>query len=267
MSRFDLSGKRALVTGGAQGLGEGFAFALAEAGADVVISDVQDDLGKQTAARLAEVGRRSGFVHHDVTVEDDWTNAVATTIDLLGGFDVLVNNAGIEITGLLASFNPDDWRRMFDINVVGTGLGIKHAFAAMSPGGSAGAGGVVINVSSVAATIAYPALAGYSASKSAVDRLTRVAARESGQLGYGVRVNCLYPGLVATEMGTRLAGDMVTIGLGDSVEQVVGGVVEQTPSGRLGEVADMAGAVVYLASDAAQFVNGAGIPVDGGMGM
>ncbi|AOW95222.1 oxidoreductase [Rhodococcus sp. WMMA185] len=256
-----------MVTGGAQGLGEGFALALAEAGADVVVSDVQDDRGKESAARLAKVGRRTGFVHHDVTVEDDWKNAVATTIDLLGGLDVLVNNAGSEITGLLAAFDPDDWRRMFDINVVGTGLGIKHAFAAMSPGGPAGAGGVVINVSSVAATIAYPALAGYSASKSAVDRLTRVAARESGQLGYGVRVNCIYPGLVPTEMGNRLAGDMVEIGLGESVEHVVGNVVEQTPSGRLGAVDDMTGAVVFLASDAAAFVNGAGLPVDGGMGM
>ncbi|WP_072690355.1 SDR family NAD(P)-dependent oxidoreductase [Rhodococcus marinonascens] len=267
MSRFDLSGKSALVTGGAQGLGEGFAFALAEAGADVVISDIQDDLGKQTANRLAKVGQRTGFVHHDVTVEDDWRNAVATTIDLLGGFDVLVNNAGIEITGLLTAFDPDDWRRMFDINVVGMGLGVKHAFAAMSPSGPAGSGGVVINVSSVAATIAHPALAGYSASKSAVDRLTRVAARESGIFGYGVRVNCIYPGLVPTEMGTRLAGDIVTVGLAETVELAVRGVVEQTPSGRLGEVADMASAVVFLASDAAQFINGAGIPVDGGMGM
>ncbi|RVW02757.1 SDR family NAD(P)-dependent oxidoreductase [Rhodococcus xishaensis] len=267
MGTFDLSGKKALVTGGARGLGEGFALALAKAGADVVISDIQDDLGKQAADRLAETGRRVGFVHHDVTAEGDWRAAVAATVDLLGGLDILVNNAGIEVTGLLSSFDPDGWRRMFDVNVIGTGLGLKYAFAAMAPGGTAGRGGVVINVASVAATIAFPGIAGYSASKSAVDRITRVAAQESGKLGYGVRVNCLYPGLVATDMGNQLAGDLVSLGLVSDLGEAIGAVVEQTPSGRLGEVSDMASAVVFLASDDAQFINGAGIPVDGGMGM
>jgi NAD(P)-dependent dehydrogenase (short-subunit alcohol dehydrogenase family) len=151
--------------------------------------------------------------------------------------------------------------------VLGTALGIKHAFRAMRPGGPAGQGGAVINVASVAATIAFPGIAGYSATKSAVDRLTRVAAMESGKLGYGVRVNCVYPGLVATEMGLQLAADMETLGLYPSAQHAVGAVVEQTPLGRLGEVPDMADAVVFLASDGARFITGAGLPVDGGMGM
>jgi NAD(P)-dependent dehydrogenase (short-subunit alcohol dehydrogenase family) len=151
--------------------------------------------------------------------------------------------------------------------VLGTALGIKHAFRAMRPGGPAGQGGAVINVASVAATIAFPGIAGYSATKSAVDRLTRVAAMESGKLGYGVRVNCVYPGLVATEMGLQLASDVVRLGLFASVEDAIGGVVGQTPLGRLGEVPDMADAVVFLASDGARFITGAGLPVDGGMGM
>ena len=90
---------------------------------------------------------------------------------------------------------------------------------------------------------------------------------ESGKLGYAVRVNCIYPGLVPTEMGNQLAQDMVTLGLFPSVEECVGTVVGLTPHGRLGEVADMADAVVFLASDAARFITGAGLPVDGGMGM
>jgi NAD(P)-dependent dehydrogenase (short-subunit alcohol dehydrogenase family) len=122
-------------------------------------------------------------------------------------------------------------------------------------------------VASVAATIAFPGIAVYSATKSGVDRLTRVAAMESGKLGYGVRVNCIYPGLVPTAMGMGLASDCAGLGLFGSVEEAVGAVIELTPSGRLGEVADMADAVVFLASDAARFVNGAGLPVDGGMGM
>ena len=102
---------------------------------------------------------------------------------------------------------------MFNVNVVGTALGIKHGLRAMRPGGAAGAGGAIVNIASVAATIAFPGIAGYSASKSAVDRLTRIAAMESGKLGYGVRVNCVYPGLVATDMGVSLANDMVSLGL------------------------------------------------------
>jgi NAD(P)-dependent dehydrogenase (short-subunit alcohol dehydrogenase family) len=137
----------------------------------------------------------------------------------------------------------------------------------MRPGGAAGKGGEVVNISSVAATIAFPAIAGYSATKSAVDRLTRVAAMESGKLGYGVRVNCIYPGLVQTEMGMKLAADVVAAGLFASPEAAVGAIIEQTPAGRLGEVADMADAVVFLCSDASRFITGAGLPVDGGMGM
>jgi 3alpha(or 20beta)-hydroxysteroid dehydrogenase len=155
---------------------------------------------------------------------------------------------------------------MLDVNVIGTSLGIKHAFRAMRPDGAAGQGGAIVNISSVAATIAFPGISGYSATKSAVDRLTRIAAAESGALGYGVRVNCVYPGLVPTAMGARLAVDMAELGLFPSAEAAAGAVVGLTPLGRLGKVADMADAVVFLASDAARFVTGAGLPVDGGMG-
>ncbi|RSN29231.1 oxidoreductase [Amycolatopsis sp. WAC 04169] len=262
MGSYDLSGRKALVTGGAQGLGAGMAEALAQAGASVVIGDVQEDLGRATADKLD-----SGFVRLDVTDERSWEQAVDAVIGELGGLDIVVNNAGVEITGLVADLDPADVRKMLDVNVLGTALGVKHAFRAMRPGGPAGAGGAVVNIASVAATIAFPGIAGYSATKSAVDRLTRVAAMEAGKLGYGVRVNCVYPGLVPTQMGNQLAQDVVEVGLFPSVEDAIGAVVGQTPAGRLGEVADMADAVVFLASDAARFITGAGLPVDGGMGM
>ena len=272
MNKFDLSGRKALVTGGARGLGEGMAQALAAAGASVMIGDVLVGLGQEAAGKLAAGGARAGFVKLDVTKEDDWHTAVKATVDTLGGFDILINNAGIEVTALVVDVDPVELRRMLDVNIVGTALGLKHAFRAMRPDGAAAiasgkSGGAVVNISSVAATIAFPAIAGYSATKSAVDRLTRVAAMEAGKLGYGVRVNCIYPGLVPTEMGMKLAADVVAAGLFASPEAAVGAIIEQTPSGRLGEVADMADAVVFLCSDAARFITGAGLPVDGGMGM
>jgi 3alpha(or 20beta)-hydroxysteroid dehydrogenase len=267
MGVYDLAGRKALVTGGARGLGAGMAEALARAGAAVVIGDIREDLGKETANALSSSGATAGFVPLDVTDEASWEQAIPAAIGELGGLDIVVNNAGVEITELVVDITPASLRRMLETNVLGTALGIKHAFRAMRPGGPAGQGGAVVNISSVAATIAFCGIAGYSATKSAVDRLTRVAAMESGKLGYGVRVNCIYPGLVPTEMGNQLAQDVVACGLFPSVEEAVGTVVGLTPGGRLGEVADMADAVVFLASDGARFITGAGLAVDGGMGM
>jgi NAD(P)-dependent dehydrogenase (short-subunit alcohol dehydrogenase family) len=237
--------------------------ALTAAGARVMIADVLKDVGEQTAAGLDG----AGFVQLDITSDAEWAAAVAHTVEEFGGLDIVVNNAGIEVTSLIVDTDPDELRKMLEVNILGTMLGIKHAFRAMRPGGAAGHGGTVINISSVAATIAFPAIAGYSATKSAVDRLTRVAAMESGKLGYGVRVNCIYPGLVATDMGVKLAVETAGLGLFESPDAAVGAVIGLTPSGRLGEVSDMADAVVFLASDASRFVNGVGLPVDGGMGM
>ena len=267
MAKFDLTGRKALVTGGARGLGAAMAEALAQAGAAVMIGDVVAGLGRETAQKLSVGGAKVGFTPLDVTQEDSWAAAVAATVSELGGFDILVNNAGIEVTALVADIDAAELSRMLNVNIVGTALGMKHAFRAMRPGGSAGKGGAVVNISSVAATIAFPAIAGYSATKSAVDRLTRVGAMEAGKLGYGVRVNCVYPGLVPTEMGMKLANDIVKAGLAASVEAAVGDVIGQTPLGRLGTADEMADAVVFLCSDAARFVTGAGLPVDGGMGM
>ncbi len=266
MGKFDLTGRHALVTGGAQGIGAGIAAALAEAGAAVMIGDLQQEKGQATASELAATGAKTGFVRLDVTDEASWERAVGETIRTLGGFDILVNNAGIEVTALVIDIDPESMLRMLNVNIVGTSLGLKHAFRAMRPGGAAAKGGSVVNISSVAATIAFPSIAAYSGTKSAVDRITRVAAAEAGKLGYGVRVNCIYPGLVATEMGLKLATDIVALGLAPDVPAAVGDVIGQTPLGRLGNVEDMADAVVFLCTDAARFITGAGLPVDGGMG-
>lgn len=264
MSVFELTGRKALVTGGAQGLGEGMAQALAAAGAQVVVADLQEELGTKVAESL---GAGHGFVKLDVTDDANWESAIADATAQLGGLDILVNNAGIEITSLFVDLDADAVRRQLEVNLLGTSLGIKHAFRTMRPGGVAGQGGAIINIASVAATIAFPGIGVYSATKSGVERLTKVAAMEAGALGYGIRVNCIFPGLVPTAMGAGLANDVAAIGLFGSPEEAVGAVIGLTPAGRLGEVSDMADAVVFLASDAARFITGAGLPVDGGMGM
>jgi 3alpha(or 20beta)-hydroxysteroid dehydrogenase len=267
MSGIGLAGRKALVTGGARGIGAAIAQALARSGASIMIADILEDAGKATAEEIAKTGTKAGFVKLDVTNDEQWEKAVATTVSALGGYDILINNAGIEITSLVIDVKAEDLRRMCDVNIVGVGLGMKHAFRAMRPGGSAGSGGAIVNIASVAAIIAFPAIAGYSGTKSAVDRMTRIAAMEAGKLGYGVRVNCLYPGLVPTDMGMQLAADIVTAGLAPDPNAAVASVIEQTPLGRLGEVGDIADAAVFLCSNDARFITGAGLPVDGGMGM
>jgi 3alpha(or 20beta)-hydroxysteroid dehydrogenase len=264
--KFSLTGRKAVVTGAARGIGAAVAEAIASAGAAVVIADILDDLGRETAKKIGEAGVKTGFVHLDVSDDAQWEKATASAIEQIGGFDILVNKAGLEVSALVVDIEASGVRRMLDVNILGTLLGMKHAFRAMRPGGPAGKGGAVINISSVAATIVFPAIAAYSGTKSAVDRITRVGAAEAGKLGYGVRVNCIYPGLIPTEMGVKLAQDVVALGLFPSIDAAIGNVVGLTPLGRLAEVQDVADAAVFLASDAAKFITGAGLPVEGGMG-
>ena len=203
----------------------------------------------------------------DVTSDASWEQAIPQAISALGGLDILINNAGVEISGLLADIEAADVRRMLEVNVLGTALGLKHAFRAMRPGGPAGQGGAVINIASVAATIAFPGIAGYSATKSAVDRLTRVGGDGVRQARLRRAGELRVPRPGGDGDGPAAGLGLATLGLFPSPEHAVGAVVELTPPGRLGEVPDMADAVVFLASDGARFITGAGLPVDGGMGM
>ena len=134
--QFSLAGRHALVTGGARAIGATIAAALAQAGAAVMIGDILDDLGRETAAGLSAKGAKAGFVHLDVTDKSQWEKAVPAVIKQIGGFDILINNAGIEVSALVADIDVVGLRRMLDVNVVGPLLGMKHAFRAMRPGGA-----------------------------------------------------------------------------------------------------------------------------------
>ncbi|MBP7242886.1 SDR family NAD(P)-dependent oxidoreductase [Amaricoccus sp.] len=261
------AGRTVLVSGAARGIGLAVATRFAEAGARVVIGDVLIPEGRAAAEALAAQGRDVRFTPLDVSDEPSWNEAAAFALEIGGRLDVLVNNAGIEITTLIADADPAAFRRLCDVNLTGVLLGMKTAFRAMRPGGAAGRGGAIVNVSSTAAHTAFPATGPYAATKAGVERLTKVGAVEAGRLGYGVRVNCVHPGVVATALSAGSGRRLIEMGLFPDEAELQAFMLAQTPLGRFGAPGDVAETVAFLASDAAAYVTGAGVPVAGGMGV
>ena len=262
---FRLDGKVALITGAARGIGAECARHLAAAGARVMLTDVLDELGEDTAATLRASGATAEYHRLDVTCERDWQNTIAATIGAFGGLDVLVNNAGIEIMGAITDVSLDDFRRIMAINVDGVFLGCQKAVGAMRPGGLAGRGGAIVNMSSVAGLIGVPWLSAYGASKGAVRLITKDVAVECGRLGYGIRCNSIHPGVVASQMADSfLHKNQALAGGTASLDEIRAAFLHAHPIGRMGEPADIAHAVRFLASEASSWITGVELPVDGG---
>lgn len=237
MGRVD--GKVALITGGGRGMGAAHAQLLAAEGAKVVIGDIIEPEGNRVAN---EIGENARFVHLDVTEPDQWRRAVAAALDAFGKLDVLVNNAGIANFNTLAEFRLDQWRKVIDVNLTGTFLGIQAAIEPMKAAG----GGSIINISSIEGIRGSVGLAGYVASKYGVIGLAKTAALELAE--HGIRVNSVLPGLVRTRMAIAIPDDSL-----------------QIPLGRGAKAAEVSTSVVFLASDESSYMTGAEIVVDGGL--
>lgn len=260
-----LAGKAALVTGGAGGIGEACARALVAAGAVVMLTDINEQRCRQVSEALNAAGGTSFCSVQDVTVEADWERVVAETLARCGGLDVLVNNAGIYTGGTLVSNSLAQVRRVHQVNVESIFLGMKHAAAAMKPGGPAGNGGAIINLSSVAGLIGVPGHTAYGSSKGAVRLYTKHAAVEFARLGYGIRVNSIHPGLIDTDMGQLVFEDFVEIGLAPDLAAARSIALDMIPLARLGNAEDVAHLTRFLASGEAAYITGAEFVVDGGM--
>lgn len=255
-------GKVALVTGAARGLGAETAKRLVAAGARVMLTDVLDEQGRDTADAL---GADAHFIRHDVTSEVEWTAAVAETVKRFGGLDVLVNNAGIYFNRPIADITLDDWRRMMAINVDGVFLGCKAALPALRErAGKWRGGGSIVNLSSVAGLIGAAGGSAYHASKGAVRLLTKSIALEGAEGEAKVRCNSIHPAVIDTNMGRDLVGQF-SANLGISGNEATEMVTMLHPLGRLGMPADVANAAVFLASDDSSFMTGAEVVIDGGL--
>lgn len=249
ISLFSLEGKVAVVTGASRGIGRAIAIGLAEAGADVAVAARSETDLETLAKEIEVVGRRALVVPTNVTKRDDLQRLIERTAADLGGLHILVNNAGgTRFMAPLLGLRPDGWEKGLALNLDSvfhaTQLAAQHMVAA--------GGGSIIQVSSVAGIMGAQGLSFYSAAKGGVRLFTQTVAKELAQSG--VRVNSIAPGWVATDLNANLHQD----------EQLSREVTKMIPMGRWGRAEEMVGAVIFLASDAASFVTGTTIVIDGG---
>jgi NAD(P)-dependent dehydrogenase (short-subunit alcohol dehydrogenase family) len=247
VDRFRLDGKVAVVTGASSGLGVDFARGLAEAGADVVIAARRVERLEETRATVEGLGRRCVAVGADVTSVEDCTKVVQTGMDELGRIDVLVNNAGLGTAYPATREAPEDFRKVIDVNLMGSYWMAQACGRVMQPGSS------IVNIGSVlGSTTAGLPQAAYASSKAAIIGLTRDLAQQwTGRKG--IRVNALAPGFFPSEMTAEYP------------EGYLDQMMWRVPSGRQGDPEELTAALVFLASDAASYITGIVLPVDGGL--
>lgn len=241
MARF--TGKTALITGGASGIGKAAAVLLATEGANVVIGDIQAEAGEAVAKEITDAGGKAIFVSLNVTSEDDWNAAVAKTVETYGGLTTLVNNAGIGDTLPIEDTPLADWDKVIAVTQTSAFLGMKAASAELQKSGN----GAVVNISSMYGIVGGLGGPSYAAAKGAVRILTKNTAL--GWAKKGVRANSVHPGYINTPI------------LGDTDRQYL---IDTTPMGRLGEPEEVAAVIAFLASDESSFMTGSEVVVDGG---
>ncbi len=260
-----LSGKVALVTGAASGIGRACAIRLAEEGAAVVATDIDARMGQECVNEIARKGGTAIFLRHDVASEEGWISVIAETKARFGRLDVLVNNAGIAIAGQITELSLADWKRQMGINLDGVFLGTKHGLPLMRSGG----GGSLINIASTVALTGSGNMPSYSATKGGVRAFTRSVALQCAGLKDGVRVNAIYPGIIDTPVYGKFEGAPQHGEGGANTKHISRDPqalsAKVVPLGVPGAPEDIAAGVIYLASDEARYVTGTELVIAGGL--
>lgn len=247
-------GQVAFVTGASRGIGLATAEAFAREGATVVASGIEREELERAVQALVADGLRVEAAILDVTDRPAWTATLDALLERHGQLDVLVNNAGTGEFAGLEETTLEQWRRVLAVNLEGVFHGLQAGIAAMKE-----RGGAIVNVASIAANVAEPLLAAYSATKGGVAMLTKTSAIDCARRGYGIRINSIHPGYT----NTRLVEDAIA-SLGDAAAEFVQASMRAIPLGRLADPSEIAKPILFLASDDASFVIGAELIVDGG---
>ena len=244
-----VAGKVALISGAARGIGAATAKLLAQEGAAVVLGDVLEVAGNQTAAEIIAGGGRATFIPLDVAHAENWQQVIAAAVAAYGKLDILVNNAGISGRAAVAETDVATWERVLEINGKGVFLGVRAAIPELRKAG----GGSIINISSIYGIVGSETSAAYHASKGAVRIFTKAAAIQYA--ADGIRVNSVHPGFVDSPMTAA----------SHAIPEVHDLRISRTPLGRMGTPEDIAAGILYLASDESSFVTGSELVIDGGM--
>ena len=241
-----LAEKIVLVTGAGSGMGESTAMMTAREGAVVVATDINEEAVRAVVKQILLEGGQAYALRHDVSSRESWQGVMDMIMREFNRLDVLVNNAGIALSTPFLEQNETDWSRIFNININSVLLGMQQAIQLMQE-----TGGSIVNIASISAISGMAGAGGYTASKGAIDAVTRAAAVDYGK--YNIRVNAVYPGYIETKMSApSMAADK------DYFEQVI-------PLGHVGQAEEVAHAVLFLATDEASHISGIGLPVDGGV--
>jgi NAD(P)-dependent dehydrogenase (short-subunit alcohol dehydrogenase family) len=256
-----VAGKVALVTGGASGIGQAIAELMAEEGASVIVTDVDELKGPDVVAGIKKAGGEAVFLQQDVTSEPRWSEVVGEIEKRFGRLDVLVSNAGIGIgVASIVEMSLADWRRQTAVNLDGVFLSVKYGLPLMRKSG----GGSIIMMSSLAGLRGAATLAGYSATKGGVRLFAKSIAMECASVGDGIRVNSVHPGIIDTPIWYKIPAGGTATGQNAPVDFEAAAKLA-TPLGRPGRAREVAQGVLYLASDASSYMTGSELVIDGGM--
>jgi NAD(P)-dependent dehydrogenase (short-subunit alcohol dehydrogenase family) len=250
-----LQGKVALITGGGSGIGEATAKRFAEEGAVVHVTDINTDAAERVAAEITATGGRAQARTQDVTDEALWDIIIQDIVATDGALHVLVNNAGIGITGTVEDATLDDWRKIQAINMEAVFLGCRAAIKVMKH-----SGGSLINISSIEGIVADPNTAAYNASKGGVRIFTKSAALHCAAQDYPIRVNSVHPGYILTPLVEDGMAGMPAA----EATQMLERILREIPVGAMGEPVDIANGCLFLASDESKYVTGSELIIDGG---
>ena len=262
----NLQGKNAIVTGGSKGIGRSVCLALANAGVNINVLDLNKDQGLNTVKEIIKLNVKAEFYEIDVAQESEWINFVTYLDTKNKSIDILVNNAGIWLGKEISNVSIEEYHKLISINLSGVFLGIKHLIPCLTKAGEkSNFGSSIINLSSVAGLVGSQLDPLYSMTKGGITTYTKSMAIYFGKKKYPIRINQVHPGIIETDMGSQVAEARIKQNPSMTLKDSYSAGILQTPLGRLGTAEEVAKTILFLSSDDSSFMTGSSLVVDGGL--